>query len=91
MKRSEETSITQLFTTGEVLALFSPLQELEPGLYLIHSFLEDWVVLRWLIDDEPAEQIVVTDREAVLPSTLLTFFMPVGLKIAPGAKRSLLH
>jgi hypothetical protein len=71
-----------LFVPGEVMALLSPLQELEPGLYLLYRVVDNWAVLRWLIDDEEAEQVLITDREATVPVTLLKLFMPIGLHLS---------
>ena len=91
MMRREHRSSSLLFTPGEVLALLSPLQEMEPGLYLLFSYAEDWAVLRWVIDDEAAEQILVTDRETVVPSTLLQLFMPVGIRIRTDEMKTTIH
>ena len=70
------------YKPGEVLALLSPLQELEPGLYLVYMIADDWAILRWLIDDTEGEQVLVTNREAALPATLLQLFLRVGLYIS---------
>lgn len=72
---------SSFFVPGEVLALLSPLQEMEPGLYLLHSVTNEWATLRWLIDDEASERILVTDRQAMLPVALLEFFTSVGLNL----------
>ncbi len=80
-----------MLTIGEVLALLTPLQELEPGLYLLYALTDDWAILRWLIDDEEAEQILVTDREATLPASLLRLFMPVGLQISTNGPMRMMH
>lgn len=81
---SKNHASASIFVPGEVLALLSPLQELEPGLYLVSSFLDGWVVLRLLIDDEENEQLLVTNQECTLPATLLELFMPVGLRLSCG-------
>lgn len=67
---------------GDVLALLSPLQELQPGLYLLESMHEGWAVLRLVVDDEQAERLVLTARESALPKELLALFMPIGLRIS---------
>lgn len=77
-----------LFMPGEVLALLSPLQELEPGLYLLHAFADEWAVLRWVIDDEEGERIIVTDQEVRLPAILLQLFMPVGIRLSPNGQQT---
>jgi len=74
-----------LFVPGEVLALLSPLQELDPGLYLLQSLTDGWAVLRLLIDDEATERILMTEYQKVLPVRLLEFFMPVGLTLTSTA------
>lgn len=76
---------------GDVLALLTPLQDLPPGLYLYWSIAEDWVVLRWLVDDEAGEQIFVTEREATVPATLLQLFTPVGLRMPTGSQKITFH
>ncbi|HLK55253.1 MAG TPA: hypothetical protein VKU00_01735 [Chthonomonadaceae bacterium] len=73
------------FVPGEVLALLTPLQDLEPGLYLLHAVHDEWATLRWLIDDEASERILVTDRQAMLPMVLLEFFTSVGLRLSAPA------
>jgi hypothetical protein len=74
-----------IFVPGEVLMLLSPLQELEAGLYLLHSVADEWATLRWLIDDQITEQILVTDRQATLPVRLLQLFMPIGVRLSSPA------
>jgi hypothetical protein len=91
MTRRDYLSSALLFTPGEVLALLSPLQEMEPGLYLLYNYADEWAILRWVIDDEEAEQIFVTDREAVVPSTLLQLFMPVGIRIRTDELKTKVH
>lgn len=90
MTRREYLS-SLLFSPGEVLALLSPLQEMEPGLYLLYTYSDEWAILRWVIDDEAAEQILVTEREAVVPSTLLQLFMPVGIRIRTDEMNAKIH
>ena len=74
-----------LFTPGEVLALLSPLQELDPGLYLLDAVTEGWATVRWVIDEEATEQILMTDRWSTVPVPLLELFMPLGLRLSPPA------
>jgi hypothetical protein len=74
-----------IFVPGEVLALLTPLQELEAGLYLVHSVTDGWATLRWLIDDQATERLLVTERQAVLPVRLLQLFMPIGLRLSAPA------
>ncbi len=69
------------FVPGEVIALLSPLQELEPGLYLLQSITNEWATLRWVVDDEATERVLVTDHETWLPVRLLELFMPIGLRL----------
>ena len=73
------------FVPGEVLALLSPLQELEPGLYLLKNIADEWATLRWVIDDEATEKVLVTNQEKTLPVRLLVFFMPVGIRLSSPA------
>jgi hypothetical protein len=82
MAQDPPLSTALLFMPGDVLALLTPLQELDPGLYVVHAMTDDWAVLRWLIDDEQAEKIFVTEREARLPAPLLKLFMPIGLTLS---------
>lgn len=91
MARKDKPYASLQFTLGEVLVLLTPLQELQPGMYLLYTVKDDWVVLRWLIDDETAEKIVVTDRESRLPATLLKLFMPIGLRLSTDGPRNHLH
>ena len=63
--------------------MLTPLQELEPGLYLLHTVANEWAILRLLIDDADNEQIIVTEHQAELPVRLLVFFTPVGLRMNP--------
>ena len=85
MMPSQNLLPSSFFVPGEVLALLSPLQDLEPGLYLLHTVNDDWATLRWLIDDEASERILVTDRQAMLPVQLLEFFTSVGLRLTAPA------
>ncbi len=73
------------FVPGDVLALLAPIQDLEPGLYLLHAMTQGWAVMRWLIDDEEGERILVTEREYYLPATLLQLFVSVGLRLSSAA------
>src|SRR5689334_22200076 len=70
------------FSPGDVLALLSRIDDIEPGLYLLFSLSGDWAVLRLVVDDEQAERIYVTKTEVTLPATLLLLFSSVGLRIA---------
>jgi hypothetical protein len=70
-----------LFVPGDVLALLSSIQDIEPGLYLLDAITEGWAVLRWLIDDEATERIMVTNHEVTLPVVLLQLFVSVGLRM----------
>lgn len=79
------------FSPGEVLALLTPLQELQAGLYLLYAVEGDWATLRWLIDDEASEKVYVTQRETMLPVDLLQLFTPVGLRLAVDRKADLPH
>ena len=70
------------FVPGDVLALLSRIDDIEPGLYLLSSLSGDWAILRPVIDDEKAERIYVTKTEVTLPATLLLLFASVGLRIS---------
>ncbi|MCW3095488.1 MAG: hypothetical protein JWL77_1106 [Chthonomonadaceae bacterium] len=91
MPGNKKYSITPDYEPGEVLALLTPLQELPTGMYLLQEVLEDWVVLRRLIDDEKTEQLILTEHLARLPARLLLLFMPVGLQIRPDKSSRLPH
>ena len=91
MARKDKSYASLLFTPGEVLVLLTPLQELKPGMYLLAAVTDEWVVLRWLIDDEEAEKIVVTERESTLPATLLKLFMPIGLRLGTDGPKMHMH
>ncbi len=91
MQGNKKYSLTPSYEPGEVLALLTPLQELPTGMYLLHEVLEDWVVLRRLIDDEQTEQLILTEHLARLPARLLLLFMPVGLQIRPDKSKHLPH
>ena len=69
------------YVPGDVLVLLSELQELEPGLYMVQLITDDWVTLRWLLDDEERERVLMLDRTSMLPVKLLDFFMPIGLRM----------
>jgi len=73
-----------LLVPGEVLTLLSPLQELEPGLYLLEQVCDGWAILRGLVDDEESEQLLFADFQYSLPVALLELFMPVGLRLSPA-------
>lgn len=69
------------FTPGEVLALLSPLQEMEAGLYLLASVNDEWATLRGVFDDEAGERVLVLESQYRLPVRLLLLFMPIGLRL----------
>lgn len=79
------------FEPGEVLALFTPLQELEVGLYLLHNVEDGWIVLRKVIDDEKSEQLILTNEQARLPVKLLVLFMPIGLQLPADKGKCVMH
>ncbi len=70
------------FVPGDVLALLSKIDDIEPGLYLLYSLSGDWAVLRLVIDDETAERVYVTKTEVTLPAKLLLLFQSVGLRLS---------
>lgn len=72
---------TQILVPGEALALFTQLQELEPGLYLLNSVAEGWAVVSWVIDDEESEKVIITDQNYRIPASLLELFAPIGLRL----------
>ena len=79
---SSRNYIPTPFSPGDVLALMSRIDDIEPGLYLLFSLSGDWAVLRLVIDDEEAERLYVTKTEVTLPATLLLLFSSVGLRIS---------
>ena len=91
MSSRKDPSDQPLFSPGEVLALFTPLQEMETGLYLLYAVTDGWIVLRGLIDDEQADRLLITNREARLPVTLLRLFMPIGLQLSIDDPPRLTH
>jgi hypothetical protein len=82
MTQVDNSVPSSFLVPGEVLALLSPLQELEPGLYLVDIIQDGWAVLRMVIDDEENEQVLVTNRQVTLPVPLLELFLPVGLRLS---------
>ena len=72
----------RLCTPGEVLVLLTPLHDLEAGMYVVHSTLDNWVVLRTVIDNEATETLHITNREITLPVNALELFMPVGINLS---------
>ena len=80
---SNRNYISAPFVPGDVLALLSRIDDIEPGLYLFSSLSGDWAVLRLVIDDEKAERVYVTKTEVTLPATLLLLFQSVGLRLSP--------
>ncbi len=79
------------YEPGEVLALFTPLQELPTGLYLLTSISDGWMVIRRVIDNEHTEQLILTEQQARLPVALLVLFMLVGLQIPLDQTPPMLH
>ena len=77
-----KNTVSSCFVPGEVLALLSPLQELEPGLYLVDSITDGWVVLRPVIDDEENEKLFITSQQKTLPNRLMELFTPIGLRLS---------
>ena len=69
---------------GEVLALLTPVDDLNPGLYMIHSVEFGWASLRLLIDDIENEKLIVTERGMRVPLDLLELFAPVGINLMPA-------
>jgi hypothetical protein len=80
---SSRNYVSTPFVPGDVLALLSRIDDIEPGLYLLSSLSGDWAVLRLVIDDEKAERVYVTATEVTLPATLLLLFSSVGLRLSP--------
>ena len=86
---SSRNYVSAPFVPGDVLALLSKIDDIEPGLYLLSSLSGDWAILRPVIDDERAERVYVTKNEVTLPAKLLLLFQSVGLKLS--AKEQLEH
>jgi hypothetical protein len=80
---SNRNYVSMPFVQGDVLALLSKIDDIEPGLYVLTSMTGDWAVLRLLIDDERAERLYVTKTEITLPARLLLLFQSVGLRLGP--------
>ncbi len=91
MPREKKYSSDAGYTPGEVLALFTPLQELPTGLYLLTAISDGWIILRRVIDNEETEQLILTEHQARLPASLLVLFMPVGLQIPLDQSPPMLH
>jgi hypothetical protein len=72
----------RLCTPGEVLVLLTPLHDLEAGMYVVHSMMDNWVILRTVIDNEAMETLNVTNKEITLPVNVLELFMPVGINLS---------
>lgn len=83
-ERAEDMSFP-LFVPGEIVALLTPLQELEPGLYVVDGITDGWATLSLVLDDEIAEEVIVTDRRAHIPVKLFPLLMPVGLNLSAPA------
>ncbi len=79
---SSRNYVSTPFVPGDVVALLSKIDDIEPGLYLLTSLSADWAVLRLVVDDEHAERVYVTKREVTLPAKLLLLFQTVGLKLS---------
>ena len=47
----------------------------------IRRWMDRWVTLQLVLDDEERETLTLTDRTATLPAELLVFFMPVGIRL----------
>ena len=86
---SSRNYVSTPFVPGDVLALLSKIDDIEPGLYLLSTLSGDWAVLRLVIDDEKAERVYVTKTEVTLPAKLLLLFQSVGLKLT--SKEQLEH
>ena len=91
MAHKDKPTASQLLVPGDVVMLLTPLQELNAGMYLLYSIADDWVVLRWLIDNETEERIIVTERESTLPASLLKLFMPIGLRLTIDGPQAHVH
>ncbi len=70
---------------GEVLVLLTPVDDLEAGLYVVRSVVDNWAVLRRVIDQEAFETLRVTEQEVALPVKALDLFMRVGINLRPPA------
>ncbi|HLJ56462.1 MAG TPA: hypothetical protein VKT77_15595 [Chthonomonadaceae bacterium] len=79
---SSRNYVSSPFSPGDVLALLSKIDDIEPGLYLLYSVSADWAVLRLVIDDEKTERVYVTRTEVTLPAKLLLLFQSVGLRLS---------
>lgn len=74
-----------MYAPGEVLVLLTPGDDLEAGLYVIHTVLGNWAVLRGVVDQEETETLWVTEQETTLPLRALDLFMPVGINLRSPA------
>jgi hypothetical protein len=70
-----------MYAPGEVLVLLTPVDDLQAGLYVVHSVLGNWAVLRGVVDQEETETLWVTEQETTLPFRALDLFMPVGINL----------
>ncbi len=77
------TQTRQIFIPGDVLALLTAVQDLQPGFYMLQSLDLGWATLRPLIDDMDQEKLIITGRVDRLPVDLLELFMPVGIRLQP--------
>jgi len=80
-----EGDSTTMFVPGDVLALLTGMQEMQPGLYVIRRLADGWAALCVVIDDEATERLLVTDREYHVPAAALQLFMPVGIRLVTAA------
>ncbi len=78
-----DTELQGLPIPGDVLALLTRLQDLEPGFYMLQSIQFGWVTLRLLIDEVESEKLVITSQVTRLPVDLLELFTPVGIRLQP--------
>jgi hypothetical protein len=74
-----------MYAPGEVLVLLTPVDDLQAGLYVIHSVLGNWAVLRVVVDQEETESLWVTEQETSMPLRGLELFMPVGINLRSPA------
>ena len=79
-----DDNLTLIPVEGEVLALLTHVDDLDPGLYMIDSVGFGWASLRLLIDDIENEKLIVTDRGTRIPLDLLDLFAPVGINLMPA-------
>ena len=66
---------------GDVFALLTDLQEMQPGLYMVRRIVDGWATLCHVLDDEVTERLLVTDTEYHVPVAALDLFMPIGIQL----------